>query len=258
MYNFGVYHWRRHVRSLVAGTLALVAAGVIRGRTDRPLPRLVAGAVGVVALARLAGVGRKLIRPYPWSVGREKYDRLAELLPVGEADRVLDVGCGTGRSLVGLAPYLSGTARITALDVFDDRIVLGNTPARARSNARKAGLDAEALVGDATRLPVAADSQDLVVISRLLHDLPEPDAVETLAEARRVLAPDGHLGVLELPIVPDGVDPDTYWRDLLADAGFEIREGDRLPWKDDRQYVLLAASPGPERGGTPTRGRSER
>jgi len=156
---------------------------------------------------------------------------------------VLDVGSGTGRSIVGMASYLPAESQVTALDVFDDRIVLGNTPGRARANLEEAGVDGVVLVGDAARMPVRDESHDLVVVSRLLHDLPEETARRMLAEARRVLEPGGTLGILELPIVPGSTDPEQYWRELVVDAGFSIDAVRRPRWKDGRDYVVIAATP---------------
>jgi len=243
MYNFGIYHWRRHLRTVVASVLALAALALAFRRSERPLSRLAVGLGALAVAANLGAVGRKLLTPVPWVVGRQKYDVLSAALALDEPRRVLDVGSGTGRSIVGVAPYLPDHSEVTALDVFDDRIVLGNTPQRAGSNLAKAGVDGDVLIGDAARMPVSDDSHDLVVISRLLHDVPERTARRTLAEARRVLEPGGQLGVLELPIVPGETDPERYWRDLVSEAGFTVDTVRRPAWKDDRDYVVLAATP---------------
>jgi ubiquinone/menaquinone biosynthesis C-methylase UbiE len=170
----------------------------------------------------------------------QKYEALASVLPLSSADRVVDVGCGTGRSLVGLVPAVGDAATVVALDVFDDRVILGNGPELARRNAAAAGHRVAPVRGDAATLPVASDSVDVVTACRVLHDLPETDARAALDEARRALAPDGTLGVLELPIPHDeGVDPAEYWPDLIADAGFTVSEQRTL----DDEYFLVVARP---------------
>ncbi|MFT4922619.1 MAG: ubiquinone/menaquinone biosynthesis C-methylase UbiE [Haloarculaceae archaeon] len=222
-YYFGLYHWRRRFRRLLGGVAGIVTGVLIWRHTRSRLLHL--GALGLV----VAGANRarrplqSLFDPPPWVVRTTKYADLAASLPVPEEGRVLDIGCGTGRSLVGLADDLPPEAEVVGLDVFDDRVILGNGPRLAARNARVAGLDPAVVEGDAARLPVADDSMDVVTACRVLHDLPKADAETALAECHRVLRPDGRLGVLELPIPHDAdADPDDYWRALLSAAGFTI------------------------------------
>ena len=73
-----------------------------------------------------ATAARRLLSPPPWALNREPYATLASALPFARADRALDIGCGTGRSLVGLSPSVPDSCTVLGLDVFDDRIILGN------------------------------------------------------------------------------------------------------------------------------------
>lgn len=243
-FNFGIYHWRRWARSAGAG-IALVVASLLARRSARSrTARAVLGIAGLGGATYTASVLLKVARLPPWRLEREKYDRLAARLPFEDADRVLDVGCGTGRSLVGLAPYVSEPCTVIGLDVFTDEIILGNTPSRAAENARRAGLDAAIVGGDATRLPFADRSLDIVTLSRVLHDLPKDDARLALEEIRRTMTAEGRIGVIELPVVhDDGADPERYWRELVTDAGFTVESVERTRWKGDRAYVVLTASP---------------
>lgn len=241
MFNFGVYHWRRRLRRLCVGLLA-VALGSVGWRLgrDRPLLRGVAVLPAVWGVAVVARTVRKLLQSPPWHVERDKYEALAAVLPLGTADTVVDVGCGTGRSLVGLAPTVAPDATVVGVDVFDDRVILGNGPALARRNAAAAGRVVAPVRGDAASLPIADGAADVLTACRVLHDLPKADAEAALRDARRALAPDGTLGVLELPIPhDDGADPETYWRELVEDAGFTVTQarthGD--------SYFVLAATP---------------
>lgn len=238
-YNFGVYHWRRRLRA-VAGGLAGLVVGVALWRRGRVWSRL-AGAVLVFAgVNRLRDPLQRVLDPPPWSLEGSKYERLAADLDLEPDERLLDVGTGTGRSLVGQSPAVPGSVTTTALDVFDARVILGNGPRLASRNASRAGLDVRVLRGDATTLPIGTDTQDAVTISRVLHDLPdEPSADAALAESRRVLAPDGRLGVLEVPVAHDDeADPLAYWRERIEAAGFEV---DTAEWVDG--YLLFHAEP---------------
>lgn len=240
MYCFGVYHWRRRFRRLGVGLLLLLAA-CLAGRREGRRWRLAAAVLGLVGGRRAWGPLRRLLSPPPWGLDRARYRRLAAHLPYDAAENALDVGCGTGRSLVGLAPAVPADCTVSALDVFDDRVILGNGPALARRNAARAGLDAQVLAGDAARLPVADDTQDVVTCCRVLHDLPHETATDALAEARRVLRHGGTLGVLELPVPHDAdADPETYWRNLVADAGFDVETVEVVPDEDPRSFVVVA------------------
>jgi len=238
-YYFGIYHWRRRARRLVLGTCVLVigALGVRRGG---PVRRATAVGLLVLGLQTAGPPAYRLAASPPWSLESEKYAALAEVLPLGTADYVLDIGCGTGRSLVGLAPAIRPDATVIGLDVFDDRVILGNGPALARRNATRAGLMVTPIRGDAADLPIADGTVDLVTVCRVLHDLSKADARRTLAEAHRALSPDGTLGVLELPIPhEEGADPERYWRDILDDAGFTVTDSRVF----EGEYFVLAASP---------------
>jgi SAM-dependent methyltransferase len=243
MFNFGLYHWRRRLRRLLLGLVAVGAGLIVRRcaqrRRDGGLLALVLVGWGAHTAVRAL---RTMLSPPPWHLDREKYDALAAMVPLDSAETVVDVGSGTGRSVVGLAPAIGPETSVVAFDVFDDRIILGNGPGLVRRNAAEAGLDVDPVRGDAAHLPFATDSVDVLTFSRVLHDLSKADAQAALADAGRVCGPDGTVGVLELPLPHDeGVPPDQYWHDLLVEAGFTVTDRRSL----DGSYFLYAATPAP-------------
>lgn len=240
VYYFGVYHWRRRFRRL-AVALALVVVGLLAWRRGGRRSRVAGIVLAAIGAKRGYDPLHSVLSPPPWQPDTWKYRELREAMPYDDAERVLDVGCGTGRSLVGLAPAVPADCRFLGLDVFDDRVILGNGPELARRNAAEAGLDAEVLAGDAARLPIAAGSQDVITACRVLHDLPRDVAESALSEARRALAPDGTLGVLELPIPHDSdAEPLAYWEELIEDAGFAVETAREV---EGGGYFLLVATP---------------
>jgi SAM-dependent methyltransferase len=241
-YYFGLYHWRERGRRLLLGVAAVLWGIAVGIRSRSRIPK----AVGIVSV--LWGANRvrtallALLSPPPWVLDGEKYEALGRALPLSESDRLLDVGSGTGRSLVGMAPAVPDDCSVLAIDVFDDRIILGNGPRLARRNARIAGVDVEPVRGDGTRLPVSEGVIDTVTLCRVLHDLPKGGARRALEEAHRVCRPDGTVGVLALPFPhePDA-DPTAYWRELVADAGFAV---DTVIEREDGYTIIVGDAGG--------------
>lgn len=115
---------------------------------------------------------------------------LRDLLEVRSGDRVLDVGCGTGRHAVPLATMGLG---VTGVDLSPEMI------AKARERASAAAVDVELLVADARELP----------------DLEPFDAAICLCEGAFCL-------------VADGVEPLAYDRAILAAVHRSLRRGARF------------------------------
>ncbi|WP_226008108.1 class I SAM-dependent methyltransferase [Natrinema salinisoli] len=191
--------------------------------------------------ATVRSAATSLLSPPPWVLDREKYDALAAEIPLSESERMLDIGCGTGRSLVGLAPAIPERCSLLAVDVFDDRIILGNGPQLASRNARLAGVEVTPMRGDAARIPLEEDTVDIVTLCRVLHDLSATDARETLTEARRVCTPGGTVGVLALPYPHDeDASPATYWSELVADAGLTVST---VVEREDGYVIVVGTAP---------------
>jgi ubiquinone/menaquinone biosynthesis C-methylase UbiE len=130
----------------------------------------------------------------------ETYDRLSDSqfeggkllvdrMGVGRGERVLDVGCGTGRLARWIAERIAPGGHVVGIDPLVDRITL----ARSRPVA---GLSFD--VGQAEDLSAFADgSFDAVCMSAVLHWV--SDKPKALAQVRRVLRPGGRLGVTTVP-----------------------------------------------------------
>lgn len=98
------------------------------------------------------------------------------LLPAGELC-VADVGCGTGI--------------VTARLAERGRRVLGIDQSAGMAAVAAARLPGRIALGDATLLPLASASVNVVTMIWLLHLLDEASSAAAVAEAARVLAPGG-------------------------------------------------------------------
>lgn len=101
--------------------------------------------------------------------------------PIGPADRILDLGCGTGIVARILRDRLGGAARITGLDVNAGML----------DKARSLAPDLTWVEGNAAALPFPDRSFEVVLAQQVLQFV--PDRAAAAREIHRVLAPGGRL-----------------------------------------------------------------
>jgi len=142
-------------------------------------------------------------------------ERLREVLQPQPAERVLEIGPGTGYYTLDIAAWLpDGT-----VEIFDlQQEFLDHTMARATERGLKNVIPTQ---GDATNLTYAHDSFDAVVLTTVLGEIPDQDAA--LREIARVLKPEGRLIVGELVGDPHYTSPGALER-LGAGAGLRLTE----------------------------------
>jgi SAM-dependent methyltransferase len=114
--------------------------------------------------------------------------RLVERLGLEEGERVLDIGCGTGRLARWMGERLGPKGSVVGIDPLEDRIGV------ARSHGGALRFE----VGQAEDLGAFEDASfDAVCMSSVFHWV--SDKAKALAEIRRVLRPGGRLGVTTSP-----------------------------------------------------------
>ena len=115
-----------------------------------------------------------------------------DLLGIGPATTVIDVGCGAGRH--AFEAYRRG-ADVVAFDQDAAELRSVDTILRAMAETGEAPAAASAKVvrGDALNLPYADETFDCVIASEILEHVPADDAA--IAELVRVLKVGGTLAV---------------------------------------------------------------
>jgi len=161
-----------------------------------------------------------------------------DLLKANAGESILEIGFGTGHTLVSLAKSVGPNGRVFGLDLSDQMAKL------AKGHLAKAGLLDRARIrcGDATQLPYAAGSMNAVFMSFALELFDTPEIPKVLSECQRVLRLGGRIVVVGMskagphdPLVnvfewthkhfPKFVDcRPIYVRRALEDAGFSIRK----------------------------------
>ena len=100
-------------------------------------------------------------------------------------NKVLDVGCGSGRLTLAAQKWVGPQGEVVGLDASPEMIQV------ARQKARRAGLAAKFEVGVVEAMPFPDGSFDVVLNRLMLHHLPGDLKQRGLAEMRRVLKPGG-------------------------------------------------------------------
>jgi demethylmenaquinone methyltransferase/2-methoxy-6-polyprenyl-1,4-benzoquinol methylase len=115
-----------------------------------------------------------------------------ELLCARAGESVLEIGFGTGHSLVALAKAVGPNGTVFGLDLSDKMLQ------RAKMSLAKFNLFARTRLrcADATQLPYKANSMDAVFMSFTLELFDTPEIPTVLRECKRVLRPGGRIVVV--------------------------------------------------------------
>ena len=138
-------------------------------------------------------------------------------------ERIIDLGTGTGRILVLLAPY---TQEAEGLDLSHRMLKV------ARANLNRAGIgNARVRQGNAMNTPFESDSADLVIVHQVLHYLEQPEKV--IAEAARILKQGGQLIVVDF--APHKLE---FLRESQGHYRLGISEDDMMQWADKTGFSI--------------------
>ena len=107
---------------------------------------------------------------------------LSQLKP---GDKVLDVGCGSGRLTIAAQKWVEPTGQAQGIDPAPEMIKI------AQRNSERSGVVAKFEVGLVEAIPFPDSTFDVVMSRLVMHHLPDDLKPRGLAEMRRVLKPGG-------------------------------------------------------------------
>jgi SAM-dependent methyltransferase len=159
------------------------------------------------------------------------HEHLVAGIPVTSAQRVLDMGCGFGKTTF-FCKQRWPEAEVVGVDLSAPVLRL------ARKLATERGLPIVWRQADAEALPDADAAYDVVVLSMVLHELPIPSIFGMVREAHRVLRPGGVFVALETRLTGDPC------RDLLGAFHSEITGEPHINAFRDRDFGEFAQQAG--------------
>jgi len=126
----------------------------------------------------------------------ERAARIAgmEMLEVKEGNAVLEIGSGTGQSILALAESAGSPGRVWGVDISEGMI------SRSKINIRRAGQSERIglACGDAMNLPFRSGTCDRIFMSFTLELFDSSGMLRVLSECQRVLGQGGKICVVAL------------------------------------------------------------
>lgn len=116
-------------------------------------------------------------------------------LDIQKGETVLEIGFGTGYTLVEIAKSVGETGNAYAVDVTPEMIELARQRLEREGLARRVKLSE----GDARNMSYEDNMFDAVYMAAVLELFDTPDIPKVLKEIKRVLKSDGRLGVISIP-----------------------------------------------------------
>jgi SAM-dependent methyltransferase len=190
------------VRNLTTGGILGVLAGFLFYSNMVPIGPVVRTILSILGFASafflLAIAGLML-----WSSKSGKLrqrERLIDTLGLAGNEKVLDVGCGRGLLLNGVArrlPY----GKAFGIDLWQNVDLSGNNLEAALVNARAENVAdrVEIRTADMQDLPFPDGSMDAVISSLAIHNVPDKEGrTKAIREIARVLKPGGRLALQDI------------------------------------------------------------
>ena len=121
-----------------------------------------------------------------------------ELLNASEGEKILDIGYGTGKSILALAHSVGRNGIISGIDLSTGMVEI------TRDRLIKAGISegVDLYYGDAAHLPFTSNSFDAIFSSFTLELFDTPEIPQVLQEVHRVLRQSGRMVIVSMSKKP--------------------------------------------------------
>jgi ubiquinone/menaquinone biosynthesis C-methylase UbiE len=129
-----------------------------------------------------------------------------KMLDVKPAEKVLEIGCGTGNSIVNIARYVGESGKAYGLDISTGMLNI----TRAKVNKHDLSPRVDLTLGDATALPYNDGTLDSILMSFTLELFDTPEIPVVLDECRRVLRANGRICVVAMSKKGKGIAISLY------------------------------------------------
>jgi arsenite methyltransferase len=199
--NYGI-DAPKTVRNLAIGGMLGILAGFFLCSTIvslHPTIRMIFSISGFLSAAALLSGSCLLLWSSKSGKLRER-EHLIDTLGLVGNENVLDVGCGRGLLLNGVARRLPH-GRAFGIDLWQNIDQSGNSPEAALENAKTEGVAdrVEVRTADMRDLPFPDESMDAVISSIAIHNVPDEDGrAQAIREIVRVLKPKGRLALQDI------------------------------------------------------------
>lgn len=161
-------------------------------------------------------------------------ERVLDEAHLGSADALLDIGCGTGTLAIAAARRPGVSLKAAGIDPAPHQI------ARARTKARRKGLQIDFREATIEKLPFSDSTFDRVTSTLMFHHLPPEVKSRGLAEVTRVLRPGGLVVVADFHQAPHAAHEKGWFEevpDVLSAAGFAGLHTEEIPFPNfHRQF----------------------
>lgn len=156
-----------------------------------------AGSRPSVSNEDIAATYHRLATLYDWFVApleAKTRQRALDLLSIDPGERIVELGCGPGHALVALAHLLNESGHVIGLDAAPGMV------ARARNRVTQEAVTERItlLLGDARSLPIGDDTVDIIFLEDTLELFTQDEIRAVLTECKRVLIPEGRIGVVTM------------------------------------------------------------
>lgn len=159
-----------------------------------------------------------------------------EMLDAQPGWKVLEIGFGTGHSLIELAKSVGSAGKAYGIDLSEKMVEISEKRAEEEGLAERIELSC----GDALNLPYESESLNSIFMSFTLELFDTPDIILVLSECKRVLKSGGRIVIVGMSrVMPEGLVMEMFeWthrhfpnyldcrpilvRQALEDAGFKI------------------------------------